>query len=371
MIFPLSLAKGVGVDTKFKWILANKAVIGVYEPGYYVEDRDRRSGRRRVLDSAGITEDYYPAIVSEDLWRRARRAIEGHSVNGRGRKGASITNLVSGLGICQTCGSKLHYANGYLRCSLSLERDCRNNIGFPYSRLETLLMALDELSESVVNLLPQPSQTDAAKQLDAEIVRKNEVMVQMVRSFTGKTGAQAEAAMTVMDELNAEITLLKQRLAHAREQLSRSGPDERTGFLARFKAAKALLDSDDPQEQRDSRIRLSQEFHRLIEAIVLHPAKQRSADRYVTVHLKPDADGVRTSYAFSPQTLVGIHFALSDGKTGFIGPSVLHQIPAKIQNCNEVDDLSKIDLVRRSLSEKPTLCVEHDGYGNLRAVPAH
>jgi hypothetical protein len=43
------------------------------------------------------------------------------------------------------------------------------------------------------------------------------------------------------------------------------------------------------KEQRDSRIRLSQEFHRLIAGIVLHPAKQRSAGRYVTVHLKADA----------------------------------------------------------------------------------
>ena len=53
--------------------------------------------------------------------------------------------------------------------------------------------------------------------------------------------------MTVMDELNADITLLKRCLAEARDQLSRSGPDERTGFLARFKAAKALLGSDDLQ----------------------------------------------------------------------------------------------------------------------------
>jgi hypothetical protein len=170
----------------------------------------------------------------------------------------------------------------------------------------------------------------------------------MARSFAEK-GAEVEAAMTVIDELNSEIATLKQRLAEARDQLSRNGPDERTGFLARFRAAKALLDSDDPRELRDARIRLSQEFHRLIAGIVLHPAKQRSADRYVTVHLKPDADGIRTSYALSPQTLVGIHFALPDGKTGFIGPSVLHQIPSKIRVPDGADDLSKAELVRRSL----------------------
>jgi hypothetical protein len=300
--------------------------------------------------------------------------IEGHTVSGRGRKGRSITNLVSGLGICQLCGSRLHYARGYLRCSLSLERGCTNNIGFPYAKLEPFLMALDDLSESVANLLPHGSQVDTTKQivaeLDAEVARKNEAMVRMVRSFAGKTGAQAEAAMAVMDELNGEIAALKQRLAEAQEQLSRSGPDERTGFLARFRAAKGLLGSDDPQEIRDSRIRLSQEFHRLIAGIVLHPAKQRSADRYVSVHLKPDADGIRTSYALSLQTLAGIHFALPDGKTGFIGPSVLHQIPSHVRVPHGADDLGKTGLVRRSLISRPSFEIRDDGYGNYQAVPA-
>jgi hypothetical protein len=89
------------------------------------------------------------------------------------------------------------------------------------------------------------------------------------RSFAGRTGAQAEAAMMVMDELNADLARLKQRLAEANELT---------------------------EPRRDGRKN------------------------------KPDADGIRTSYALSPQTLVGIHFASPDGKTGFIGPSVLHQI---------------------------------------------
>ena len=329
---PTFTGAGLWKRNAVQWLLANKAVLGVYVPGHYVDDPNRRKGRRRVPDTSAEVEGFYPAIISEDLWRRARKAIENRAGCKRtsgGRKGPAMTNLVSRLGKCQTCGSQLHYANGYLRCELSLQRAaCSNNIGFPYERLEGMLMSLDELSESVAALLPQPAGPNSAKQvvaeLEAETARKSEQMFQMVRSFTGKTGAQAEAAMLVMDELNADIDRLKQRLSEAREQLARSGPDERKGFLARFKPARALLGSDDPQAVHGARIRLSQEFHRLIAGIVLHPAKQRSPDRYVSVHLKLDADGVQTSYAFSPETLMAIHFTLAEGRTGMIGPSVLH-----------------------------------------------
>jgi DNA invertase Pin-like site-specific DNA recombinase len=357
-----------------QWILANEAVLGVYVPGHYVEDRNRRKGRRRVCDTEGV-EGYYPAIISEDLWRRARRVVEGHSQSGRGRKGIALTNLVSGLGYCEVCGSKLHYGNGYLRCSLSIQRQaCTNNIGFPYARLEALLMALGDLSGSVANLMPQTTQPNTAKQivaeLEAEIARKSEAMVQMVRDYASKAGAQAKAAMVVQDELNANIARLKQRLVEARDQLSRSGPDERKGFLARFKAARALLDSDNPQEQRDSRIRLSQEFHRLIEGIVLHPAKQRSPNRFVTVHLKPDADGLRCTYAFSPQTVVGIHGQLPDGRTALIGPSVLRQMPSIMRFSDDDDGLSKAELIARSVAGVLKVNITYDGSGNHQVIAA-
>jgi len=40
---------------------------------------------------------------------------------------------------------------------------------------------------------------------------------------------------------------------------------------------------------------VSTEFHRLIQGIVLHPAKYRSPERYVSVHIKPDATDIRPS----------------------------------------------------------------------------
>jgi DNA invertase Pin-like site-specific DNA recombinase len=289
-----------------QWILANKAVLGVYLPGHYVEDRSRKRGRRRVTGVEVEIEGYYPRILSEDLWKRARRVIDAHGQSGRGRKGAALTNLVSGLVYCNTCGAKAHYANGYLRCSMSLQRECKNTTGFPYAALEANLMKLGDFAEFVTDLFgqkPRPNTTqELVANLEAEIARKNAALDQMVRDYAGKIGRQAAAAMAVQDELNADIERLGKDLAEAREQVGRDPKEEQRGFLARFNAAKALIESDDPNESRTGRVRLATEFSRLLQGIMLHPAKYRDPVRCVTVHLKPDANGCITTYALIPQT---------------------------------------------------------------------
>src|SRR5438477_564224 len=172
-----------------QWILANKAVLGVYVPGHYVEDKTRKRGRRRVKGTDGEIEGYYPRIISEDLWKRARKVIDAHQQSGRGRKGAALTNLVSGLVYCKTCGAKAHYANGYLRCSMSLQRACENTTGFPYAALEANLMKLGDFAEFVTDLFeqkPRPNTTrELVANLEAEIARKNAALDQMVRDYAG------------------------------------------------------------------------------------------------------------------------------------------------------------------------------------------
>jgi hypothetical protein len=130
-----------------------------------------------------------------------------------------------------------------------------------------------------------------------------------------------------------------------------------------------LLNSEDPQCRRDARIRLSQEFHRLIAGIVQHRAQQRSPDRYASVHLKLDADGVQTSYAFSPQTLMAIHFTLPDGRTGMIGPSILHHLPSVMRAADDTDDdMTKAELVRRAIAGTMNVGIRSDGKGNYQAI---
>jgi DNA invertase Pin-like site-specific DNA recombinase len=332
-----------------QWILANKAVLGVYLPGHYVEDKTRKRGRRRVKGTDGEIEGYYPAIISEDLWRRARKVIDAHRQSGRGRKGATLTNLVSGLAYCLVCGSKVHYANGYLRCSMSLQRACANTTGFPYAPLEAHLMTLG-FAEFVANQFRQDCRPDTTKELvanlEAEIARKRAALVQMVKDYVGKTGAQAEAAMTVQDGLNEDINRLEIGLAEAREKIGGDAKEERKGFLRRFYAAKKLIESDDPKESRNGRVRLATEFNRLIGGIFL--AECRIPTRLVTVHLKPSVDGYKTAYVFNPQGLVAVHLTAPDGATTFLPPLMLSRIRSRVELPENAVDLTLSELLRRS-----------------------
>jgi DNA invertase Pin-like site-specific DNA recombinase len=355
-----------------QWILANKAVLGVYVPGQYVEDRNRKRGRRRVKGTQGEVEGYYPAIISEDLWKRARKVINSHKQSGRGRKGAALTNLVSGLVYCEICGAKAHYSNGYLRCSMSLQRACENTTGFPYAALEANLMKLGDFTEFVANQFAQPPRPDTTQErvanLEAEIARKTAALVQMIRDYVGKSGPQAEAAMAVQDELNEDIKRLERGLAEAREQVGRDAKEERKGFLARFWAAKKLIESDDPKESRNGRVRLATEFNRLIQGIVLHPAEYRSPTRVVSVHLKPDVDGYKIVYAFIPQTLVGLRVMAPNGTTAFLPPSVLSRIRSSIEHPENADDLTLSELRKRSLRGTINIRMVKKGKGNFQGV---
>jgi hypothetical protein len=58
-------------------------------------------------------EGYFPQVVSDDLWQRARRASAKRARPGRGntggRKGTIFSNLCTGLVRCDACGSPMNY----------------------------------------------------------------------------------------------------------------------------------------------------------------------------------------------------------------------------------------------------------------------
>jgi hypothetical protein len=130
-------------------LLKSQAVIGLFHPCLSVVKNDRRW---RVPDPDGPIGNYFPAIISDELYRKGRLATSGRVAHRGNRRVPAYRNLVARLGRCAVCGGPLHYSGDmggwtYLRCGGARYKECSNRVGFPYRKLESVLFALDHLTE--------------------------------------------------------------------------------------------------------------------------------------------------------------------------------------------------------------------------------
>jgi DNA invertase Pin-like site-specific DNA recombinase len=85
-------------------ILTNRAVIGEYQPC-----KISTAGKREP-DGPPI-KNYFPAIISEELFYRAQKGRSERRIQGRGRKGQHLTNLFSGIAKCAYCRRSMVFEN--------------------------------------------------------------------------------------------------------------------------------------------------------------------------------------------------------------------------------------------------------------------
>jgi DNA invertase Pin-like site-specific DNA recombinase len=85
-------------------IVSNRAVVGEFQA------YKTASNGKRKPDGSPI-KNYFPSVVSEDLFYRAQKARTDRRVSGRGRKGKYLTNLFSGLAKCSYCHGPMVYEN--------------------------------------------------------------------------------------------------------------------------------------------------------------------------------------------------------------------------------------------------------------------
>ena len=88
-------------NSYIKKILDNKSVLGQFQA---------RTKKGRLRNPSGDpVPDYYPRLISDELFYRARAATVLRRRAGGGRKGPNVSNLFSRLAICGTCGRSMRY----------------------------------------------------------------------------------------------------------------------------------------------------------------------------------------------------------------------------------------------------------------------
>lgn len=83
------------------YMLRNRAVLGEYQP-HIIENG-------KSIPTEEPIKNYYPAVVTEDIFFQAQSAIERRYAKHRGRKGKDFVNLFQGLIFCGKCGDKMNF----------------------------------------------------------------------------------------------------------------------------------------------------------------------------------------------------------------------------------------------------------------------
>jgi hypothetical protein len=261
-------------------LLGSQAVIGVFHPCLSVVENGKR---RRVPDPLGPIPDYFPAVVTAQLYEQGRRATNGRLRRGTCRTIPAYTSLVPRIGRCAVCGATLHHFQNvggwaYLRCANARHKECSNRFGFPYQVLERVLLALDDVTEVVQRLSSRRHEPVGADQ-----------------------GGSSEFT-----------------------------PPHREAWRCNFRAAKSDARSSEADRRAFGRRMLIADLRRLLEGVVLH------ANRNVTLHLRPDPSGCRATCLIGRDGLQGIHVKAAAGMTGFIDRSVLQSVLPAIKTETEI-----------------------------------
>lgn len=266
-------------------ILSNPAVVGEYQP------HTKPRGSQQRVPVGDPVADYYPAVVSEEVWACAKTK-RNRGPGNDGQRG-QVRNLLTGLCRCGSCGGTLAYQlkslegtrmrrgvptpqkqASYLSCSLRIRGgDCDHDTHYRYEPLEVgiigafLQSALTdkffEASGGVSGLV------EAEYRALRELERAKERAKRLLDLFddTGDLDVRqrwisARAEIAAVEDATSD---LKRRLDDARGAVT---PEQ---HVQRVVAVQHLLNGPDSDERRNARIKTATSLKELIDHIEFHP----------------------------------------------------------------------------------------------------
>lgn len=258
-------------------LLRNPAAMGVYRQKKLID------GRRLVVDDCEDV-DYYPALVTPDLFQRVDSALKSKAGKaGKGPQGKTYTNLFKGLCICGdnpdhsfNIGYKSKEGLHYLRCDQSRHKNCANTESFQYERFERMVLDLSSvgIQEMFAGLIPKPAADPRHRrlaELEATIVSSEEQMQAAWNRWLNPDakGSQSmrDRAEQQLERMDAEIARYRTEVLTLRQELRIIAAHDDAGFHQRVRQAKEQLAIAKAEELKAIRMRIAQELRRRIERI--------------------------------------------------------------------------------------------------------
>ena len=346
-------------ESYIKKLLSNRAVLGEYQPHRKVE----QDGKMRRVPDGEVIRDYYPPIITKDLFAKARRSIEARRVSGKGRKGSALTNLFSGLLECGNCGSGVRFINKgeapkggkYLKCSAAdLKGECKTR-ALPYELLEEcLLSAIEDLD---IEFLLEGERQEKKRSRSENALAELSHEIEQIDERIGKLADAIELS-------TAELPVLVERMGVAQEERGlKAGQKE---AIERELASLAVVDAATQKSRLDAllnelktkneavdrevlRRAISAELRRIVQRIKIRQLTRVPYDFRIDPETWPDAANLSDQelkqlcelYPFE------LHIRYSSGDTLLFDPLTQEGLrfkePAKLRLMKRKNDLKRLN----------------------------
>lgn len=261
-----------------KKILDNRSVLGEFQPHVMLDGK-------RVQEGEPIL-DYFPRVISDEVFFLAASSRRSRRVNSAGRKGVGLSNLFSGLLRCGYCHGSMVYVNkGYvgprgklLVCSnAKAGKDC-HYMPWEYTYFEksmlTYCTGLD------IEQFLQPN--EAAKTEVSALAEKITVLMGAIESVQNRESHIFSAIESggKYKQFEARLVKLEQERSHLELELqsAQTKYERSAGMKIDIAAVRATIedlmsrmDELTGNELFDLRAELSQQVKRLIARVNIYP----------------------------------------------------------------------------------------------------
>jgi len=286
------LKKGEGWNTAYLHkLLTNRAVMGEFEPN----TRSRHTPTHLAASKGVVIPDYYPQVISADLFNRAQATRKSRRGMG-GRANSQQANLFAGLASCRECGAKMYFQSqqkagrrvahtkkdgskgehvcqtdrSYLQCNNNRRgHACSNAQRIRYEYLERNV--LDMLLTNALNegSFAAPDRVAAVRNSIAEhersIANKRLQLTNIADSLAVRfSAAVAHKAGDIEDEIVATEKLLVGLRADLRKEMGEVSPSE---HLKRVLQLRDSLTHIDPEQRYAARVKVHHALRNVINAM--------------------------------------------------------------------------------------------------------
>jgi len=308
-------------ESYLKKILTSRTVLGEFQSHTSHVDDDKK---RTLVPEGEPIKDYYPAVISHQLFQEAALATDIRRKRGKGRKGKTYANLFTGLLRCKCTAGMRYIDKGappkggqYLRCSVAYAGGSCKARAFRYQIVESkILHAIESLDvgkimggDSRRERLGDAQHRRASLQVDLEGVGKK-IRYAIDAITTGARSRSLADEIARLEKQEGQLKLDIQSVDLEIEEMLTINPEARKEVIGNLLGAIRANTSSESVEK--TRRALAGEIQRLIDRISLEPAVFHA---YEVIGLDPswkdtygvttedDLEGVLKLYGFTTKVL--------------------------------------------------------------------